>query len=259
MAKKAKKKATKARKPSASEFYFWIDAYTPATIPMARLAEYMQELATLLGETASVQFVRLKRGSTGIVHKIKSEAVPKVKERAAAVRRGDAPRDAQRAYDKMNKMLRDDNGTGKLEEASAVIIPFPGVKSGEEKYAAIREHGSIDGEIIRVGGPHKWVPVLIANEGETFSGCWADRVLAKQLGQRLFEPVRLFGTGKWNRSAEGKWMLDEFVIERFEPLSGEPLTEVLTRIRAINAFRDTTFDELEMLRNGPPEKQNGGH
>lgn len=260
MAKKTKtKEAGKARKPSASEFYFWIDAYTPATIPMARLADYMRELATLLGETASVQFVRLKRGSTGIVHKVKSEAVPKVKERAAAVRRGEAPRDALRAYDNMNKMLRDDNGTGALEESSAVIIPFPGVKSVEEKYAAIREHGSIDGEIIRVGGPHKWVPVLIANEGETFSGCWADRVIAKQLGQRLFEPVRLFGTGKWNRSAEGKWALDEFVVEKFEPLSDEPLSDVLSRIRAINAFKETTLDELEFLRNGPPEKQNGGH
>jgi len=248
------------KKPGAQEFNFWIDAFTPATIPMARLAEYMVELATMLGEPGSVHFVRLKRGSTGIVHRIRSEAVPKVRERAKAVRRGDAPRDALRAYEKVNKMLMDDNGTGALKEGEgAVIVPFPGRLNAEEKYSSIRERGTIDGEIIRVGGPHKWVPVLIQTEGDAFSGCWADRVIAKQLAQRLFEPVRLHGSGKWDRSAEGKWTLKEFVIERFDPLSDEPLSDALGRIRAIRAFKSTTLDDLDYLRNGPPEKQNGGH
>jgi hypothetical protein len=262
MAKNKKKMIPHRRsKTGATEFYFWIDAFTPATIPMARLAEYMTELATMLGEPASVHFVKLKRGSTGIVHKVQSEAVPTVRDRARAVRRGDAPRDALRAYENINKMLRDNNGTGALkeEDTDAVIIPFPGIKSAEEKYAAIRERGTIDGEIIRVGGPHKWVPILLQTEGETFSGCWADRVIAKQLAQRIFEQVRLHGTGKWDRSAEGKWTLREFVVERFDPLSDEPLSEALGRIRTIKAFRDTTSDDLDYLRNGPPEKQNGGH
>lgn len=260
MAKNKKNGPKKPAKPRAAEFLFWIDPYTPATIPMGRLAEYMAQLATMLGEPDSVHFVRLQRGSTGIVHKIQTEAVPKVRARARAICRGDAPRDALRAYDAVNKMLREDNGTGALKEGeSAIIIPFPGVKSEEEKYTAIRERGTIDGEIIRVGGPHKWVPVLIDAEGEPFSGCWADRTTAKQLGQKLFEPVRLHGTGKWDRTGDGKWVLKEFVIERFEPLSAEPLSEALGRIRAIKAFKDTTVDDLDFIRNGPPEKQNGGH
>jgi hypothetical protein len=256
-----KKNNQKARKPRAVEFYFWIDAFTPATIPMVRLAEYMTELATLLGESTSVHFVKLKRGSTGLVHKIQFEAVPKVRERAKGVRRGDAPRDALRAYDNVNKMLRDDNGTGALTEENrdAVIIPFPGIRSAEEKFSAIREPGTIDGEIVRVGGPHKWVPILVQTDGELFSGCWADRVTAKQLALRIFEQVRLYGTGKWDRTAEGKWVLKEFVVDRFDPLSEEPLSEVLGRIRAIKAFKGVTIDDLDYLRNGPPEKQNGGH
>jgi hypothetical protein len=261
MAKKKKNSRPKTRKPRAEEFYFWIDAFTPATIPMARLAEYMSKLATLLGEPASVHFVRLKRGSTGIVHKIQFEAVPKVRERAQAVRRGDAPRDALRAYENVNQMLREDNGTAALTEESkdAVIIPFPGVKSAEEKFSAIREPGTIDGEIVRVGGPHKWVPVLVQTDGDLFSGCWANRVTAKQLALRIFEQVRLYGTGKWDRTGEGKWVLKEFVIDRFDPLNEGPLSEALGRIRAIKAFKSTTIDDLDYLRNGPPEKQNGGH
>jgi hypothetical protein len=144
-------------------------------------------------------------------------------------------------------------------ECDAVIIPFPGVKSAEETFSAIRERATIDGEVIRVGGPNKWVPVLIQADGEAFSGCWADRALAKQFARRIFEHVRLHGTGKWDRTADGKWTLREFAIESFEPLSGESLSEALSRIRDIGAFKDTASDDLDFLRNGPPESQNGGH
>jgi hypothetical protein len=264
MAKKTRRNAVPAKpalKAKATEFEFWIDAFTPKTIPMARLAEYMGELATMLGEQASVHFVKLKPGSTRIVHRINTEAVPKVHERAREIKRGEAPRDALRAYENVNKMLRDDNGTGawKDEQTEAVIILFPGIKSEEEKFSAIRERGTIDGEVIRVGGPHKWVPILIQTDGEPFSGCWADRTIAKQLAQRIFEQVRLHGTGKWDRTGDGKWVLKEFLIERFDPLSGDTLSEALGRIRAIKAFKESTIDDLDYLRNGPPEKQNGGH
>ena len=149
------------------------------------------------------------------------------------------------------------------KEFSAPPAPRPGlvyfIKSAEEKFSAIRERGTIDGEIIRVGGPNKWVPILVQTDGEAFSGCWADRVIAKQLAQLIFEQVRLNGTGKWDRTAEGKWILKEFVIESFEALSAEPLSEALSRIRAIKAFKGVTLEDLDYLRNGPPEKQNGGH
>lgn len=226
---------------------------------MVRLAEYMVQLATMLGEPASVHFVKLQGGSTSIVHKVQPEAVPKVRERAQAVRRGDAPRDALRAYETVNRMLREDNGTGALkEESDAVIIPFPGRKSDEEKYTSIRQYGAIDGEVLRVGGPHKWVPVLMQAEDGLFSGCWADRLLAKQLAQHLFEPVRLHGRGKWNRDGDGKWRLQEFVIDRFDVLKAEPLSEAVARIRAIGAFKNVTLEDLNYVRYGPPESKNGG-
>jgi hypothetical protein len=51
----------------SSEYRLKIDVYTPATIPMARLAEYMQEFAVLLGEAKSVHFVRLEEGSLNAI------------------------------------------------------------------------------------------------------------------------------------------------------------------------------------------------
>ena len=178
----AKKRPSKSK---GAEYRFQIDAYTPETIPMARLAEYMTYLAQVLGETASVHFVRLEKGSTAVVHRIDHEAIPKVRERAKAVRRGDAPRDATRAFHTINKMLRDDNGVGRLTEGkTAIVLKFPGREDSEERYPSVRQQGSIDGQVIRVGGVELQVPVLLQSEDEMIVGCSADRHIAKQLAQK---------------------------------------------------------------------------
>ena len=54
----------------SDEFRLKIEAYTPDTMPMERLAEYLAELALMLGERTFVHFVRLEAGSTSIVHRI---------------------------------------------------------------------------------------------------------------------------------------------------------------------------------------------
>ncbi len=75
------------RKPKQSgEFRFTIDAFTPSTIPLARLAEYMAEFAVLLGNEKSVHPGGLEKGSTILVAKVEWEAEPKVRERLHTVR-----------------------------------------------------------------------------------------------------------------------------------------------------------------------------
>ena len=76
------------------EYRFHIDAFTPASLPMAHLAEYMAALAAFLGQRERVHFLRLEGGSTVLVQEIEVEAAPKVRERLEGVRRGDGPADA---------------------------------------------------------------------------------------------------------------------------------------------------------------------
>jgi len=54
----------KRPRKSGGEYRFKIDAYTPDTMPMSRLAEYMRELSEMLGEPSAVHFERLEPGST---------------------------------------------------------------------------------------------------------------------------------------------------------------------------------------------------
>lgn len=252
----------KATKRTGTEYRFSIDAYTPETMPMARLAEYMTQLAEILGEPSAVHFDRLESGSTVLVHKIEREAAPKVRERAAAVQRGDAPRDALRAYRAINRLLCEDNGVGLLREnrRGARILVFPGRDAAEETIASVRQPGTIDGFVMRVGGTDETVPVWLKSEDQLISHCWAKKQLAKQLAQKLFEPVRLFGTGRWGRDSDGLWTLLAFEIRTFETLQDAPLSAAITKLRAIDAEWDRgSYGELALIRHGPPRGHRGGH
>jgi hypothetical protein len=250
----------------AAEYRFKIDAWTPDTLPMARLAEYMAELAQLLGERSGVHFRRLAKGSCVLIHKVDHEAIPKVRERIRRVRADDAPSDATKAFKAINKLLREDNATGVLRADSerGTIIRFPGREEAEEKFSSIRQHGSIDGIVVRVGGTDATVPVWLEVEDEQISGCYTTRAVAKQLGAKLFEPVRLFGQGRWSRDGEGEWSLVSFKVESFEALEDVPLTAAVERLRSIRTeWTDEAYAELGMIRKGPAakprNKNNGSH
>jgi hypothetical protein len=158
-------------------------------------------------------------------------------------------------------MLREDNGSAvwKEERTDADIIVFPGKGDADEIVSGISQRGSIDGEVVRVGGLQKIVPIMLKCEHDDLSGCWASRNIAKQLGHKLFEPVRLFGTGRWNRNEEGKWKLDIFRVESFIPLRAASLSQALNEIRAIKTEWDAeSFDELGMIRGDEGHAMNGG-
>jgi hypothetical protein len=52
--------------PGEGVYELYIDSFTPETIPMSRLAEYMASLAELLGHSEHVHFGKLKPGSLSV-------------------------------------------------------------------------------------------------------------------------------------------------------------------------------------------------
>lgn len=251
----AAKKRPKAKRPPKGdeEYRLKIDAFTPGTMPMARLAEYMAQLAEILGHNASVHFERLEPGSTVLVHRIEREAIPKVRQRAESVRRGDAPRNALVAYKKINGMLRDDNGSAVLLENKkrAAVLRFPGREEKQETYPAVKQLGSIEGQVVRVGGIDETIPVLLESEGEQIAGIYTNRQIARQLGQRLFDSARLHGQGTWTRDADGVWSLKSFRIDTFEWLEDQALGATLEQLRAVPSDWDSEgLQDLEAIRHG---------
>jgi hypothetical protein len=235
------------------QYEFRIDAFTPQTLPMARLAEYMSDLAMLLGNAEKVHFVRLKKGSTAIVHQVEWEAAPKVNERIRSIRQFEAPPDAMKAYGSIDRRLASDNATGCLIEPSQhTVLEFPGrSRSAAGAYSPFTQPGTLDGIPIMVGGKLDPVPVHL-EEGDIIHSCYASRTTAKRLAEYLFvSTVRVIGNGRWHRDSDGLWIMDRFTITDFHPLTDESLGEVITKLRTAAGESEPKemLSELDKIRH----------
>ena len=220
---------------TARLYRFVIDAYSPGTLPMARLAEYMADLARLLGEPEHVHFDRVDEGSAALVHLVDEVAVPAVQQRLRTVGRDDAPEDITKVLRTINERLAKDKASASLREADgAEIVPFPGV--GEPaglSFGPFRERGILDGVLIRVGGKDDTVPVHLRDRDKIHI-CNANREMARRLAPNLFGDIlRVHGEGRWERNSGGQWSLLRFDIKDFQLLDDAPLGEVVQRLRAV--------------------------
>jgi hypothetical protein len=234
------------------EYRFKIDAFSPETIPMARLAEYMLEFAKLLAYQDNVHFKDVEAGSTILVSRIEYEAIPKVSRRIDDIHRGAAPDDARTSYVRLNDMLREDNAVGHLtrkpandDSAEAEILKFPGKEIPRPtKIGPFTERAVIDGELVRIGGKDDTAHVQIVDaEGRTWGGAMT-RDLARQLRQYLYEgPIlRVEGDARWERTVEGAWELKNFNIKSFQELAKDTLLNAVGRLREIEG---TEWNKME--------------
>ena len=219
----------------ADEYRFVIDAYSPDTLPMSQLAEYMADLARLLGREEQVHFVRLETGSIVLVQQVEPEAAPEVRRRIRGLAEYTAPEDAIRAFAALNRRLAKDDATGSLlEGADTEVIRFPGRDQPPGlTFGAFNQPGVLDGVLIRVGGRDDTVPVHL-HDGETIHVCNATRDMARRLAVHLYGPVlRVHGEGRWERTVDGTWLMKRFNISEFGELDDAPLSEIVERLRGV--------------------------
>ena len=212
------------------------DSFTPQTLPMERLAEYVAAFAKLLGEKENVHFESIEPGSAVLVATIDVPARPKVRDRLVALRDGRAPSDAQKAFSELDEMLRKDNATGAVSnEAGDVVIPFPGRNRPEPLvYGPFRQDGTIDGQLIRVGGKDETVPVHLRDGAIIHTGLICTPEIARRVALHLYGPtLRVHGTGTWFRTGAGEWELRTFRISDFEVLDEVPLLTVVSDLRKV--------------------------
>ena len=239
------------------------ESFTPDTLPMSRLAEYMSDVADLLGEKTSVHFVRVEAGSAVLVQEVEHEAYPKIRQRIGDIKRGEGQPDARRAYDSINRRLAADNAAGELVEepasdegrlSPARVLDFPGRnKLVEPEYGPLTQSGSLRGVVIVVGGGSDPVPVHL-EDGETVHICRAKRAIAKELASHIFgNPVRVTGNGRWLRESTGQWVLRNFQVTAFTVLRDDSLSTVVAKLRQVpgrwKAGKDA-LATLETLRGG---------
>lgn len=247
----------------SKRYTLYIKAYTPETIPMARLAQYMQNLAAMLGHDAAVHFDGLKPGSTQLVTRIDHEDVPKVAAHLAQVKRGEGSPEAAKAQAEIDSLLADDNATGFVYEddnKSAKVIVFPGVtRPKPTMFGPFNQEGSLDGVLISVGGADQTVHLQLQSGEVKYTGIVTNRETARRLAKHMYEPVRIFGTGRWLRDQEGNWVLKKFRLKTYEVLANDDLKEVIDQMRGIEGSEWKEMDDPISVLKTLREKGNGLH
>lgn len=218
-----------------SEFSWIVDGFTPNTIPMGRLAEYMQEFAKLLGHEASVHFVRVEKGSLKLVSRAEAPgAAGKVSARIARIRSGDAPQDALRAQDALNEMLAEDNTTARLTRGSATIIRFPGLLQKQHESIELHDVGSLVGRLYMLSEVKDYFHARLRLSEGGMIQCRINSDMARKLREHLFENIRVFGRGVWRRESAGAWRVMEFEISDVAKITRGGLRAEIEQLRKLD-------------------------
>ena len=225
---------------------------------MARLAEYLSDLALIMGHKESVHFMSTDDGSAQSVMYVDEDEEARVTTQIQNAARGMGPRKANEAYKRVDVRLRQDNAVGNIVNASrnAEIIEFPGRKADlPQAYGPINERASLIGVLKRVGGFDDSIPVHLQRADGVVFFCQAAPFLAKELIGFYEKTIRVHGIATYYRE-QGLWKLENFRIQSYDPqpLAEDSLFETIRKLRAIpdnewNQSEDP-LGELGKLRHG---------
>jgi hypothetical protein len=239
------------RKPkNPREYRFEIDAFSPDTIPLARLSQYLGDLARMMGEQANVHLARIEKGSTVPVIRVDWEAEPKVRERLRAVKFNEGPAEPRRAFKEINKRLVEDNANGVLvDPGRSKVLRFPGRDAATQvEFGPIVQISVFEGIPIRIGGEADPVPVHL-EDGDVRHIIHAPRRLAKGIAEHLFTAViRVEGKSRWIRNRLGDWEMQSFYAQEFEVLREGDIRSDVESLRKIEGEWKTLDDPLSNLR-----------
>jgi hypothetical protein len=220
-----------------TEYVFRIDVFTPDTMPMGRLAEYLAALAKMIGHMEHTHFVRVDPGSAQLVHKVDAVDAPKVEARLNNVRLGTAPKDALKARKELDDMLANDNAVGTLSEVETgnVVLPFKGRNRPKPIiFPAFREDTAIQGQIVSIGGRDSTAHAILQDGDVVHVNLSMTREIARQLAPLLYGPiVRLHGNGRFERHTDGVWKMLDFKVDRYEKLDESLAKDFLGGLRTI--------------------------
>lgn len=234
-----------------------IKGFTPESLPIGRLGEYLSVLAKLVGTDAPVHFDKVTKGSAKLKMKVPEEAAHAVETRIRLAPVSDIGSEGRRAYDQMQSMLKTDQTSAEFRpEKGDVILLFPGVERPKpQRLASVREYGELHGRIIRLGGRDDTVPVGLQQADGEVINCTASVDQARSLKPYLLEPVDVLvtGVGRWMRTAEGRWEVSDFKISACTPLKYDDFDEALARVREGGSGWDVEEDidaALHRIRYG---------
>jgi hypothetical protein len=246
----------------ASKEISWVlEGRSPDQIPMARLAEYMQQLAIMLGETENVHFARIEKGCARLVAKLNpGYPAQRVYARVYAVRDRRAPAEAMRAFRRINDMVGEERRHAHVTFGACVILRFPGNVTSDVAPFSLVENGTITGKLYAlIEQPSGLLNARIRPQGgNTYVSCSADNRIGRQLRNYFLDAVRVQGMGTWVRSENGEWLCQSLHILDVHPVIDVSLREAINALRAVDVeWSDDPLGDWVALDEADLDERNG--
>src|SRR5271157_306382 len=204
------------------------------------IGQYLADFADLLGKDVEPKYHSIRRGSLALRAKVPAAREIDVQTRGFLLRTGDAPEDAVRARERISRRLGVNRAKRAvlLDSAQSKVIEIPVERPAETlpKVPSFMKAGSLQGKIIRIGGKQEIVSVEVQDVDGFIYLCRATRNVARKLARDMFDPVvRVHGAGRWYRTDEGIWRVEDFQIVNHELLDTTDFAQTISELRAIPA------------------------
>lgn len=233
-------------------FKFTVPGYSPETMPLDRLLEYLTQLSIVLGQPGDLHLVGVEKGSTRPVLAMRHDVAVKARTRAREIAQGGGSQRRREAFDTIRRMVAQDGGKpAVLKAPEGQILKFPSADIGQDQVIhAVRQTTSIEGTLVRVGGIGENAQLLIQEmSGAVIAGCTASRPVAQAMASLIYRPIRVSGIGTWRRTEDGKWAITRLHVQTFEALDDDELEDVVAKLRAVNVkWPEDSIEQLQAMR-----------
>ena len=233
-------------------FEFTVPGYTPETMPLDRLIEYLSQLTVVLGEASELHLIGIEKSSTRPVLVMRHDVATRARARASEVRQGGGSARRRSAFDKIRHMVSEDGGApASLKAPEGQILEFSKIDLGADQVVhALRQPTTVQGELIRLGGPRENAQLLIQElSGNVIAGCTAPRSVATAMAHLLYKPVSVSGVARWHRNNIGKWEIESLHVQSFEELEADDHESVVAKLQAVRApWPDDVMEQLAAMR-----------
>lgn len=229
-----------------SKYVLKIADLTPSTVSMTRAAQYIKELAKLMGNEHSVHLNRVFEASLNFESLVDADSSDKVSNR---IENPNTTAESKKAFEALQKCLHEDKTSATLSLNGTNILSIDGSAyqpDQTEEYPT--EHCAIRGELIQIGGRDSSVPfdLIEQGSGNKIHGN-IDKSLAKSLAKHLFALVEVSGQGNWEYNpSKNTWKLCNFEVKEFNTL------DVHNHLDAIDTLYKNSnsegIDPLETLK-----------
>ena len=134
------------------ELEFVIPAYTPETMPLDRLLQYLQQIGEVLGVAHDMHLVRILPSSTKPVFRMPTPVTIQARENGVSVQHGAGTVRQRTAYNRIRQMVRrDSHRPASVTDKRGIIVDFPPAPE-TGPINGVRQAITFDGELLRVGG-----------------------------------------------------------------------------------------------------------